>query len=102
MDTIKEAFGNSAKYMVIGYGETELPDLMLCDTIEQAQEAVMYFIFGPEGNYTPEDRLAYLEDFCDEEVICLDIKFEIGGIQVQKVCQYPLSSLYNPTTGELK
>lgn len=104
MDTIKEEFGNSAKYMVIGYGETALPDLMLCNTVEEAQEAVMYFIFGPAAThrYTPEDRLAYLDGFNDEENVCLELKFEIGGISVEKVCQYPLTDLYHLTTGELK
>ncbi len=77
------------KYLVRGYGESEFPEVVIVDTVEQAQRAVLFMVYGPKATIGPDDNDDIIGTWDIDEIssMVLDITFEIGGITVEKVWQ---------------
>lgn len=75
-------------FLVMGYGETPLPEIELVSTLDEAFNAVARMIYGDPA---PSELLEARADFCDFEERVRDgfeshAEFEIGGIRAWKVC----------------
>jgi len=75
-------------FLVMGYGETPLPEIELVSTLDEAFNAVARMIYGDPS---PSELLEARADFYDFEERVRDglewhAEFEIGGIHAWKVC----------------
>ncbi|MDR3386857.1 MAG: hypothetical protein P4L92_07370 [Rudaea sp.] len=75
-------------FLVMGYGETPLPEIELVSTLDEAFNAVARMVCGDPS---PSELLEARADFCDFEERVRDgfewhATFEIGGIRAWKVC----------------
>ncbi|MGP8437136.1 hypothetical protein ACT2FY_13165 [Paraburkholderia fungorum] len=75
-------------FLVMGYGETPLPEIELASTLDEAFNAVARMVYGDPS---PSELLEARADFCDFEERVRDgfewhAEFEIGGIRAWKVC----------------
>ncbi|MFM0210401.1 hypothetical protein PQQ96_23650 [Paraburkholderia sediminicola] len=75
-------------FLVMGYGETPLPEIELVSTLDEAFNAVARMVYGDPS---PSELLEARADFCDFEERVRDgfewhAEFEIGGIRAWKVC----------------
>ncbi|PQV51018.1 hypothetical protein [Paraburkholderia sp. BL21I4N1] len=75
-------------FLVMGYGETPMPEIELVSTLDEAFNAVARMVYGDPS---PSELLEARADFCDFEDRLSDgfewyVDFEIGGIHAWKVC----------------
>jgi hypothetical protein len=75
-------------FLVMGYGETPLPEIELVFTLDEAFNTVARMVYGDPS---PSELLEARADFCDFEERVRDgfewhAEFEIGGIRAWKVC----------------
>lgn len=75
-------------FLVMGYGETPLPEIELVSTLDEAFNAVARMVYGDPS---PSQLLEARADFSDFEERVRggfewQAEFEIGGIRAWKVC----------------
>jgi len=75
-------------FLVMGYGETPLPEVELVFSLDDAFNAVARMVYGDPS---PSELLEARADFCDfeervQEGFEWQAEFEIGGIRAWKVC----------------
>lgn len=75
-------------YLVKGWGETALPEVALVPTLGAAKSMLLQFVFGEqisEGHSNADEARGYMDDLDECTEWPLTIRFEIGGIDVDKV-----------------
>ncbi|MEM5371318.1 hypothetical protein V4C53_35535 [Paraburkholderia azotifigens] len=74
-----------ARYIVIGYGETDYPDAVFVNDREQLLDAVLGMMYTTPADADDEIREAYRKDLADDDEWCVKVwrtEFEIGGITI--------------------
>ena len=77
---------SDARYIVIGYGETDYPQAAFVNEREQLLDAVLGMMYTEASDADEETRDAYAKDLADDDEWSSDgiwsTEFEIGGITI--------------------
>lgn len=76
-------------YEVTGYGETDLPEVRFADDLAGVAEAVAALMCGdPHTDRARQSAAELCEELDEETELPWRVEFEIGGIEVRKICAW--------------
>jgi len=92
MSTVNET--TAYKYIVIGYGESDIPVSNLVESDAELLDAILSCIYSNPADVADDERAEYQQTIDDPDEWCrgdgrnkLEITFEIGGIDVWRIAE---------------
>lgn len=81
---------DNSQYLVIGYGESDEPDMVIVKGRDGVREGIARMIWGDPKDADPEELDHHMAGFDDEDEWSwggwrYQIKFEIGGIEITRL-----------------